>query len=390
MKEHPSDIGGIYLMEDELSEDVDYEPSFSVQPKHGFHFLSVSELYSRPKPTWLIKPYLDVGTLAVLFGEPGSFKSFVAIDQGLCIASGSNWHGCPVRQGTVFYIVGEGSSGIGCRIRAWEMAHGIDLKKTPFFVSDRAARLLESMSAVEVSAAVEKLRRLHGEPALIIVDTLSRNFGPGDESTAYDMGRFVSAIDEHLRIRYRCTVQIIHHPGLAAKDRVRGSSVLTAATDWEYRLSKEAGGKVLLTCTKTKDHNPPPPITFLREIITLDGWAEEDGDLMTSCIMVDTETVGQGKMYKPLTGARKVAFDTLRAVIKESGKESVHIDVWRERAYALGISTSTERDTKKRVFNRAVSDLCEWGWIDTLNDFWWPVRDTGQGRDNTGTCPGTK
>ncbi len=234
------------------------------QPK-GFHFLSAGDLCIQPSPTqWLIKGYLDKDPLACLFGEPGAMKSFTAIDIGLCAAAQIDWHDIPVRvHGPVFYVAGEGHEGLKRRTRAWGLHHGIDLKDVPFFVSDRAARFLDSDGAAEVTQAVEDLVLDHGEPVLIIIDTLNRNFGPGDENKTEDMTRFISVIDQNLRCRYRCAVLIIHHSGLTEKERARGASALRASLDWEYRMTKNADGTRILTCTKAKDHEEPPLVAFM-------------------------------------------------------------------------------------------------------------------------------
>jgi hypothetical protein len=369
---------------------------------HRLHFVTIRELYATVKMIeWLIKSFLDTKSLAVLFGEPGSMKTFFALDWGLCIAIAQAWHRYVVRKcGPVFYIAGEGFAGLSRRIKAWEISRGISLEDAPFFVSDRPAQILDADSAAEVVEAVDELREQHGAPVLIIIDTLNRNFGPGDENSTADMTRFVSTIDEQLRSRYQCAVLIVHHSGLSATDRARGASALRAALDWEYKLQKDAGGIRTLICTKSKDHEPPPPISFRPETITLDGWVDpDDGTVMTSCVLRRVEGAVQGK-EKALTGAKKVAFDALVTAIDRSGvagtpgtsqegRRIVHIDLWREAAYASGISCSPTQEAKKKAFGRAINDLRAGGWIGTNNDYWWSTRDTGQGRDNAGTCPGT-
>jgi len=161
----------------------------------GFCFLSIKELYSKAGPTdWLVKSYLDKDSLAMLFGKSGTLKSFAAIDIGLCIATGTDWHGNPVGQGTVFYICGEGQKGISRRVRAWELHHGISLDEVPFFVSDQPAQFLNEKSAMAVVDAVNALCDEHGDPVLIIIDTLNRNFGPGDESSTADMTAFFTSL----------------------------------------------------------------------------------------------------------------------------------------------------------------------------------------------------
>jgi len=367
-----------------------------------FQFKSAEDLLAAPKPvSWLIKDILDENALAQVFGDPGTMKSFVAIDVGLCIATGRDWHGYSVRKhGPVFYIAGEGHAGISRRLRAWEIAHEASIKGVPFFVSDRPAQFLDERSAEEVVAAVDELIESYGTPVLVIIDTLNRNFGPGNESDTADMTSFISCVDDKLRCRYRCTVMIVHHTGLKEKSRARGSMALTAALDWEYRLSQGANEIRLLTNTKVKDHEPPLPISFRPEIIELEGWSDpDDGKVMTSCVLHRVDRPGRDQR-KPLAGAKKVAFDALIAAIEQYGildncdegqdhGKTVHVDRWREIAYAAGISSSTNQNSKKKAFQRAVNELRDGGWVDTWDDYWWPKRDEGQERDIVWTCQRT-
>jgi len=167
---------------------------------------------------------------------------------------------------------------------------------SPFLYLTDPLNSLTKSSAREVILAVDELMELHGTPVLVIIDTLNRNFGPGDENLTADMTRFVNIVDAQLRIKYKCTVLIIHHNGLSNQDRGRGSSALRAALDWEYSLIKNANGICALTSTKMKDHEPPPSISFKPEIITLDELIDrEDGEVVTSCVLHQTDGQLQGK-----------------------------------------------------------------------------------------------
>ncbi len=340
----------------------------------GFHFVQVQDLCIPPISTpWVVKGYLDKGSLCCIFGESGSMKTFLSTDFGLSIAASlKEWHGNPIRvSGPVFCIIGEGFSGMNCRIKAWAIHHNVNLDGVPFFISNRPARFLEKEGTVELVQAVDELIKEHGTPVLVVIDTLNRNFGPGDENSTADMTRFICAIDDALRSRYQCAVLIIHHTGLTATERARGASALRAALDWEYRLQKNANGSRTLTCTKAKDHAEPEPISFMPEEITIEGWIDpDDGEVMTSCILRPSE--GVSRESKPLKGARKIAFD---ALMEAGSGEPSHIDKWREYAYASGISPTSSIEAKKKAFQRAVSDLREAGYVETINDLWWPKKD---------------
>lgn len=357
----------------------------------SFKFRSAYSLTQHPsKSNWLIKPYFDIGSLAELFAEPGNMKTFLALDVGLSVASGIPYHGLPVRKsGIVFYIAGEGFHGIPKRLQAWSLAHDVDLKDIPLFVSERPAQFLDDASAKEVILAIEELKTQHGKPIFVVIDTLNRNFGPGDEKDNADMTKFIIAIDTAIRLRYDCTVLILHHPPLNDSKRGRGASALLGALDWAYSLKKD--GEVLtLSNTKVKDHEPPPNICFKPEIISLPGWIdEEDGQTMTSCVLkkVDGKSTQKNDNKPELTPPQKVAYDCLLKLCEadcSNGSEGVHIDNWRSAAYAAGISSSSKQDTKKRAFQRALDELRAQNLIKVFNDYWKPCGT----RDIDGTLAG--
>ncbi len=357
----------------EVKQQLSAVPQAKERPK-GFHFRPASQLIREPaKPNWLIKPYLDQGSFGELFGEPGSMKTFLALDMGLCVATGRPYHDLPVRQsGTVFYIAGEGLAGLSKRLHAWEIDSGIALDGVPFFVSDRPAQFLDENSAAEVSVAIDELRTEHGNPVFVIIDTLNRNFGPGDENVTSDMTKFVNSIDSTIRLRYGCAVLIVHHSPLNDSGRGRGASALRGALDWEYCITKVDNLRKLSN-KKVKDHEPPPDIFFTPQTITLWDWIDEDdGEMMTSCVLKRTNGNAQ-KGDKRLTASQKIAYDCLvklSAEIDDNLSKGVHIDSWRKATYEACISASSNPDTKKKAFQRAVKDLREKNCIEVVGDYY--------------------
>jgi len=348
---------------------VQTEPEQQIFKASSFHFISASDLCREPRPiNWLIKGYLEAGSFSMTFGEAGSMKSFLEIDKGLCIAAGKDWHGAKIRQsGPVFYIAGEGFSGISRRIKAWADHNGVALEGIPFFVSDRAAQFLDADSAQEVSDAVEELAGLHGNPVLVIVDTLNRNFGAGDEGQTKDMTEFILAIDKALRLRFNCAVSIIHHNGWSDKSRPRGAYALRAALDWEYQLIKNTKGMLTLKNTKVKEHEIPPTMYFKWKVVTLDGWIDSDtGETLTSCILHKVE---EGPVERePLKENAKILFDTLVTIGKATIKE------WRKAADSVVITKADSKsDAKRKAFDRANLELQKAGRVKEKDGFFLPV-----------------
>jgi hypothetical protein len=89
-------------------------------------------------------------------------------------------------------------------------------------------------------------------PGLIIIDTLARNFGGGDENSAKDMNTFVAGLDKLKNEFPNASVLVVHHSGKDSGRGPRGNSALFAAADTVMRLNK-SGGLLKLICEKQKD-----------------------------------------------------------------------------------------------------------------------------------------
>ena len=71
---------------------------------------------------------------------------------------------------------------------------------------------------------------------MIVVDTFQRNFGGGNENSAEDVGNFIHQLDGLISV-YGCNVCIVHHSGHEG-NRARGSSVIGASLDYEFKVQR--------------------------------------------------------------------------------------------------------------------------------------------------------
>jgi AAA domain len=181
--------------------------------------LGVDQLLELPVPEPLIDGILYRDTMAVLFGMPGSAKTFLALDWALRVAAGSAWlGGFGVHQGPVLYVAAEGRHGIGQRVRAWLDAR--DLKRpSGFRLYPDVVNLLHPGHVDTVCAWAAETR-----PVLVVFDTLARAIPGADENSARDMGVAVGAVDR-IRAAAGSTVLLVHHTGKDGMD-ARGSSAL--------------------------------------------------------------------------------------------------------------------------------------------------------------------
>jgi hypothetical protein len=353
--------------------------------KYRFRFEQAAELIKGYTPLqWLIKGYIEKNSFISIFSPPASWKTFIALEMAYCIASGKSWHGNFIKsRGTVLYLCGEGHNGLARRLRALEIHHGILVADIPLFISSRPAAFLDKDGAAQVIAAIEALTDQYGIPALVIIDTLSRNFGGGDESNTRDMSDFVQVIDRDLRHRFGAAVLIVHHTGLSATDRGRGSSVLKGALDFEYLIEVNPDNTRTLIPKKTKDYEMPDEITFRHEVIELPEWTDPDtGEPLTSLVMIQTEN--PKKMTGvTLTGAKGIALKTLQECLSkmitndnflDSNKVKISFEDWKAAAFSGGISSGNE-DAKRIAFDRSIKSLLNLNIIKTLDGFYWLNND---------------
>lgn len=338
---------------------IRYEPR-APESATAFKFVAVGDLEYRD-PEYIVGDLIETETLALIFGDPGCGKSFLAVDLGLSVASGTPFHGRDVKQGAVFYLAGEGHNGLARRFAAWGKARGVPLSGVPLFKSERAAQFLDGASAKAVADAVAAMADTHGDPALIIVDTLARNFGAGDENNTKDMSEFIVAIDD-LKARFPgCTVLIVHHSGHASKERARGAMALKGALDCEYRVEKE-GRDMRLINTKMKDAEPPQDLFFTFRQIELGGTA-------SSAVLEAGEA--PERQHK-LTPAQRLAVETYTTAAAQGGVwedgafRGLHVDEWRNDFYAKHTGDNT--DAKRKAFQRVRGDLVEAGKMDVADD----------------------
>jgi RecA-family ATPase len=168
--------------------------------KSRLHFYNLNDLEAMPDVAWHIKDVLPSNSLAMIYGEPGSGKTFLALDIALCTAYGLPWHSRECEKGAVLYFAGEGVTGMRKRIKAWRK-HFRKEQDTPFTVVTGGANLISNGNDSDTQAILEKTHELQEGGVtirLIVVDTLARHFGAGDENNAKDMSAFIQNCD-HIR-----------------------------------------------------------------------------------------------------------------------------------------------------------------------------------------------
>ena len=348
--------------------------------KEGKKFTLIrSDRLAFKEPDYLIAGLVEAETLTLMFADPGSGKSFVALDMAASIATGAGFHGRDTKRGAVIYICGEGKNGIKRRLTAWERHHGVSLEGAPLFVSSIAARFLSPDSIKAIMEAIDETAREAGTVAMIIVDTLNRNMGAGDESSTADMTAFISAVDA-VKDRFEATALIVHHTGHGNKGRARGSMAMLGALDAEYRIDKD-GSTVTMTNTKMKEAAPPPPMAF--DLAEIEVGRTRMGEAITSAALTEIDPPEPKKGR--LSPNQKLALEALEQLIADKGQPTPDGTGWPEpgtrkqvgteafMAFLRGKMTADSADSRRRTAKRAFDDLLKRGAVQTNNDCVWII-----------------
>jgi hypothetical protein len=313
-------------------------------------------------PHWLLRGMVERDTFALIFGDPGCGKSFLAIDWACRVATASPWRGHAVRGGPVVFVAGEGQQGFGRRIRAWSEHHGVSLTDMPLYLAPAVA-IPQPTDLVALITAIDTGVATVGQPALIVLDTLARCFGGGDENSTQDMSRFVAACDA-IRQRYGCTILVVHHAGHGDKSRARGAIALKAALDAEYRLANDTG--LLLTATKMKDAEMPAPLGLELVTVDLPGLLDDDGIPVTSAAIevLDAETsaiIAQVTVGRGRGKWQEVGLAVARKLIASNNDGLSPLDAWREACAKAGMVRQNQ--------HRVLDALVKRGEIIVTGDF---------------------
>ena len=237
----------------------------------------------QPDPIrWQIKRWLQSQALIMVHGPSGGGKTFMVLDMVLSVASRgavSEWFGNKVRHGTVVYLAGEGHHGLRGRVAAWKQhkaVSGLDM-----WLSRHG---LDLNTPQGYQKTVDAIRSLPDQPEIIVVDTLHR-FLNGDENSAQDAKSMLDACGAMIH-EFGCSVILVHHTGVnaEAQHRARGSSAWRGALDIE--ISVVPGETIEIVQRKSKDAEEATPVFAELQSLPIKGWLDEDGDQVTSAVLV--------------------------------------------------------------------------------------------------------
>ncbi len=184
----------------------------------------------------------------MLYGPSGTGKTFYALHLAHCVASGKPFDELKVRQGVVIYVSAEGTGSIGARLAVIGPDRSESLKVLSLAIDLQS----NDVDLTAISTLAKEIVEGSGKEAvLVVIDTLARSFGGGDENAAAEMNKVLSRITA-LKEELDTTVLIVHHTGKDAERGARGSSALRAGIETELEM-KSKDGLVHVRATKQRD-----------------------------------------------------------------------------------------------------------------------------------------
>lgn len=276
----------------------------------------------------------------------------------------------PTALGEVIYIAGEGASGIQKRIAALETKYGVTAQR--IFVSSRPIEMTNPESVKEV---LDIIRQLAIQPALIVIDTLHRNFGEGDESSSRDVGLFVKHMDE-IKNATNATIMTIHHSGHGEKGHSRGSSAIRASLDSEYQLKAKSDSSVELICKKMKEFDKPDVMEFELKPLqvttasgTLDSAYLELATLGKPAKQQRAQQLLQALIDTTVTKGVPVSNALITPRPGLAGRLCITVQEWRQAAYDLLKSELPKQASRQAAFNRCSKTLIQDGLVIEENGY---------------------
>ena len=346
---------------------------------------------------YLAKGWLKRSGVSVLYGAPGSYKSFVALDLAAHVAAGRNtgsgeertWAGvrmAPPLQEAVLYLAFEGAEELDDRLMALRRRPGglhLDGRDSLYTIHMPREFDLADMGHV-IDLEREWREAFPQGIALIVVDTL-RRATRADENDGRDMHRLMGNA-ERLARSFGAHVMLIHHSGKDAAKGARGSTVIDGAVDTVIEVTKR-DGVVTLRAAKQRGTQDGGALHFRPETVHVG--TDADGDPVTSCVMLPCDPPARPERRERRGGTRdkaghsanvpppvppqaQAALDVLEKALgaghgtpNECPAQcpALPIEEWRSAFYALPDLEGRAADAKRKSFQRVRDVLAKAGAI---------------------------
>jgi hypothetical protein len=316
-----------------------------------FRLVPFDRITLGPERVYLVKGIIPRAGLVVVWGPPKCGKSFWTFDLVMHVALDWPYRGRRVQQGSVAYLALEGGKGFEARIEAFRQKHFLaegPAALVPFYLIADALNLVKEHADLIGCIRTQAKGNL---PAAVVIDTLNRSLA-GSESDDKDMAAYIRAADA-IRHAFGCVVIVVHHCGVDAT-RPRGHTSLAGAVDAQLAVKRDAADNIVVTVERMKDG--PDGETIASRLEPIEVGYDEDGDAVTSCIVIPAEIeASAAKTERKLSDRQRLA---LAAISEIDGKSApaefrlpsdirvIEIEAWREELFRRGVLDRTGKNPR--------------------------------------------
>ncbi|WP_438275128.1 AAA family ATPase [Nitrobacter sp.] len=329
---------------------------------------------------WVVEGFIAAGEFSYAVGKPGASKSVIFTDAACHVGAGMEWHGRKVKKGLVVYFAAERGATTRRRMMAFRKHHNVS--GVAVAVIEGAADLTNGLAdAVTLAERIVELGKdCDLPPVWIIVDTLSRTFGGGDQNKSQDMGKFIRAVDTIIE-KTGAHVTVIHHTPWE-QDRAKGAIDLDGAVDVSFIVWKNKE-RCTLRCDGANDQEEGKITAYTMKSVELG--TDENGKVTNAPVVIRDEAATDSDDCSKLTSKKPVlAVRLFETAIKEkgevnpdNGQTAVHASRLREIILREQDKSSHATEKSREVMVRriirdirtkAADEIGEWFYPKAAND----------------------
>jgi len=230
----------------------DATPDHSDRTSRHRELLTADQALSpQPPIDWCVEGLFTRPSLNLLVGDPGSKKTYLALDLAVCVALGQPWLGRPVSASPVLVVDDDTGFPFWARLKAVLRAHQAPPRTPLNFMSLPGFDLRSAEDAAELAEFALSIRA-----GLIVIDALADVMRGGDENSVLSVQPVFFHL-RHLAETCRATLLVLHHTN--KHGHFRGSTSISAGVDLMLSIESRPDDSLIhLRAHKARDVFPRP------------------------------------------------------------------------------------------------------------------------------------
>ena len=268
-------------------------------------------------PDDVIQDIVVASSIAVLYGDSNSGKTFFALSLATAVAEGLEAYGKKTDQGLVVYLATEAPGSIRSRMQAIKKYTGCSLANLAM-VPVPLNFYSNAGDASSVIALIEQIEKVKGKKVkLVIADTLARMSAGANENSGEDMGPVMERFSMVVS-RTGVALIIIHHSGKDAARGARGWSGIRAHIETEIEVVEKDGLRSA-TLTKQRELSSKGQEIFF-DLAVIPMGMSKFGDEVSTCVAVPS---GKQTLQHTLTPLTKTHLTWLHEMLIRNGNATL-------------------------------------------------------------------